>query len=115
MEGFAGVTAIDTRGAVTVRVVVPCTAPEPAVIVVLPMATPLASPPALIVATPGTEELHVAVLVRFSVLPSLYVPVAVNCCVATAGMEGFVGVTAIDTRGLPVPLRRTAMGLPKAL
>jgi hypothetical protein len=51
----------------------------------------------LIVATPGVEELHVAVLVRFCVLPLLYVPVAVNCCVVPMAMEGFAGVTAIDT------------------
>src|SRR5208282_6636110 len=43
------------------------------------------------------DELHIAVLVRFCVLPSLYVPVAVNCCVVPAAIEGFAGVTAIET------------------
>ena len=51
----------------------------------------------LIVATPRVEELHVAVLVRFCVLPSVYVPVAVNCCVLPTAIEGFVGVTAMET------------------
>jgi hypothetical protein len=65
MEGFGGVTAIDTSsGAVTVSVVVPCTAPEVAVIVVLPKASPLAIPPALIVATPGIDDIHVAEAVK---------------------------------------------------
>ena len=31
-------------------------------------------------------------------LPSEYVPVAVNCCVVPFGIDGFAGVTAIDTR-----------------
>ena len=31
-----------------------------------------------------------------AVLLSLYVPVAVNCCVAPFVMDGFAGVTAID-------------------
>jgi hypothetical protein len=64
--------------------------------VVDPMLTPLASPAVLIVATPAAEELHVAVLPRFCVLPSLYVPVAVNCCVLPLVIDGFTGVTAID-------------------
>ena len=62
-----------------------------------PMLTPLASPAGLIVATPAAEELHVAVLPRFCVLPSLYVPVATNCWVFPLAIDGFTGVTAIDT------------------
>jgi hypothetical protein len=42
-----------------------------AVIVVLPGATLLARPAALIVDTPGADELHVTEAVRFCVLPSL--------------------------------------------
>jgi hypothetical protein len=83
--------------AITVKVVEPFIAPKAASIVVCPAATPLASPVALIVATPGAEEPHVTVLVRFWVLPSLYVPLAVNCCVVAGAMVGFAGVTAIDT------------------
>jgi hypothetical protein len=72
IELFAGVTAIEARtAAVTVSVVVPCTVPETAVIVALPTIKPLARPAALIVATLEADELHVAVLVRFCVLPSL--------------------------------------------
>jgi hypothetical protein len=37
------------------------------------------------------------VLVRFWVLPSLYVPVAVNCTVCPTLIDGFTGVMAIET------------------
>jgi hypothetical protein len=65
--------------------------------VVVQMPTALAKPAVLIVATPVAEELQVAVLLRFCVLPSLYVPVAVNCWVLPLAIDGFIGVTAIDT------------------
>ena len=39
---------------------------------------------------------HVTELVRFCVVPSVYVPVAVNCCVSPLAIERFAGVTAID-------------------
>jgi hypothetical protein len=58
-------------GAVTVRVVEPCTAPEAPVIVVLPKLSPLASPPAVIAATAGSEEVQVTEEVKFWVLVSL--------------------------------------------
>src|SRR5229473_6910939 len=49
------------------------------------------------VATEVFEELQVTEVVITWVLPSEYVPVAVNCWVSPAGMVG-VGVTAIETR-----------------
>ncbi len=63
MEGLAGVIAIDSRAAgVTVSVVVPLTAPEVAVMLVLPVATLVASPmvgaESLIVATFNAEEVQ---------------------------------------------------------
>src|SRR6266446_4629073 len=64
--------------------------------VLVPVATPLATPALVIVATEVFEELQVTVLVRFRVLPSLYAPVAVNGCVAPLAIDGFAGVTAID-------------------
>lgn len=67
---------------VTVREADPLTAPSVAVTVAGPCATVLARPllpVALLIVTPGTEETQVAAAVRFSVLPSLYRPVAVNC------------------------------------
>src|ERR1700735_2504679 len=98
IEGLAGVTAIDTSvAAVTVRVVEPLTAPDAALIVLLPVATPVANPPAAIVATEVVCELHVTVLVKFCVELSENVPVAVNCFVVPLAIEGFAGVTAIDS------------------
>ena len=82
IDGFAGVTAIDcSAAAVTVSTVEPVTAPSVALIVLVPAATPVASPPAVIVATAVVADAHVTWLVRFCVLLSLNVPVAVNCCV----------------------------------
>ena len=43
-----------------------------------PTAFPVARPPVLMLATAGFDELQVTELVRFCVLPSLKVPVAVN-------------------------------------
>ena len=97
-DGFAGVTAMDvSTAAVKVNEVVPLTAPEVALIVTGPPAfTPVAKPAALIVATVVSDELQVTEPVKFCVELSLNVPVAVNCCVLPAGIDGFAGVTAID-------------------
>ena len=66
IEGFAGVTAIDTSvAAVTVRVVEPLMPPDVASILLVPAATAVANPPAVIVATLVVTELHVASPVKF--------------------------------------------------
>jgi hypothetical protein len=103
MLDVAGVTAIDTRVAdVTVIVVDPEILPDVAVMIVEPAATELASPlePAalLTVATPAADEPQVTTVVRFCVVLSEYVPVAVNCRAVPLTMLGLDGVTAIDTR-----------------
>jgi hypothetical protein len=96
-EGLAGVTAIDCSvAAVTVITVEPVLPDCVALIEEVPVAAAVAKPPAAIVATLGVAETHVTVLVRFCVLPSLKVPVAVNCCVRPLATEGFAGATAID-------------------
>jgi hypothetical protein len=98
IEAFPGVTAIDTStGAVTANVAEPVMLPSAAMRLDWPVFTPVARPLGVIAATPGADELHAAVLVRFCALPSLYVPVAANCCVFPAAIEAFPGVTAIDT------------------
>ena len=98
IDGFTGVTATDTSvAAVTVRVALPEIEPVVARMVVDPVLTAVAKPAVLIAATVPAEELHVAVLLRFCVVPSLNVPVAVNCCVPPFETEGFAGVMAIDT------------------
>ncbi len=66
MEGFTGVTAMDTStGAVTVSVVEPLIEPEVALMVVVPAAIAVATPPALTLATAVEVEVQTAVLVRF--------------------------------------------------
>jgi hypothetical protein len=58
-------------GAVTVSEVLWLTLPKLAVIFALPLATEVANPFALIVATDVAEELHVTRFVRSELLPSL--------------------------------------------
>lgn len=49
-----------------------------AVMLLEPIAAPMATPAALILTAAEFDEAHVAVLVRFCVLPSVNVPIAVN-------------------------------------
>jgi hypothetical protein len=65
--------------AVTVSPVDPTMEDEVAEIVEVPTAAPVARPAVEIVADAVFDELHVALAVRFWVVPSLKVPVAVNC------------------------------------
>jgi hypothetical protein len=107
IDGVAGVTAIDTSTAVvTARVVLPLIEPDVAVIVVVPtpalVAKPLLPGVLLIVATVADDELHCTVVVISWVLPSVKVPVAVNCCAVPRGTLGVAGVTAIETRAAGV-------------
>src|SRR5580658_3541776 len=99
MEGLAGVTAIETSvGAVTVNTVEPEIDPEVALIELVPTPAPVARPPAAIVAVEVVAEAHVTEAVRFCVLLSLNVPVAVNCCLFPRVIEGFAGVTEMEVR-----------------
>ena len=58
-------------GAVTVSDPLPLSVPDAAVIVTEPGATPLATPPVLMLAKAVFEELQLTLLVRFWLLPSL--------------------------------------------
>jgi hypothetical protein len=79
MLGFVGVTARDTSIAgFTVSVVDPAMLPDAAEIVVDPAATDAANPEALNDAAPVLDEFQVTAVVRFCVVLSEYVPVAVN-------------------------------------
>jgi hypothetical protein len=73
IEGFAGVTAIDTRAAgIAVSVVEPTTAPNVAEMLLVPLAaTTVASPLVAIVAVPGVPDAQVTEPVRFAVLLSV--------------------------------------------
>ena len=101
-----GVTAID-YSATTDRVVVPVTVPELVVeaadMVLVPPVMPVASPEALTVATPVFEDSQLAVAVRSFVVPSLKLPVALNCCVWPGEMDDVAGVTEIDTNDTVLP------------
>ena len=99
MDGFAGVTAMDCRiAAVTVSEVEPEIEFRVALMVLLPVLFAVAKPPVAMVATPVVADAQVTKPVRFWVLLSLYVPVAVNCSVRPLAIEGFAGVTAMDCR-----------------
>ena len=50
----------------------------------------------MMVATVGVADTQVTMVLMFSVGVSLYVPVAVNCCVVPFTIDGLAGVTAID-------------------
>ena len=80
IDGFGALTLIDfSTAAVTVSVtlfeVIPFWV---AVMLLVPIAAPVAKPPAAIFTVAEFELAHVALSVRFCVLPSLNVPVAVN-------------------------------------
>jgi hypothetical protein len=98
IDGLEGVTEIETNTAgPTVREVLPVTPAALALIWEVPWAAPVARPPAVMVATAAFDETQVAELVRSWVLPSEYVPVAVNCSEFPLAIDGLAGLTAIDT------------------
>jgi hypothetical protein len=98
-EAPAGVTVMATSVAeVTVSFVEALALPDAALMVVLPGTSAAANPAALIVATAVAEEVHVTELVTSCMLPSVKVPVAVNCCICPVAIEGFAGMIVSDTR-----------------
>jgi hypothetical protein len=93
-----------TRGHCTVRVVFP-KAPEAALMVAEPVATAVARPLPLTVATGGLDEVQTTCLVISWLVPSEYMPNAVNCWVAPTGMLGLAGVTDMEARVAEVTVR----------
>ena len=82
-----------------------------AVIVVTPHPVAVATPLAVIVATLGVLEVHVAVELRFSGGTFLWfvVPIAINCVVCPIWVTlAFCGVTAIETKCLLLQLPVTS-------
>ena len=90
----------------TVRLAVPVTDPNVAVIVAAPAPTPLTAPPEATVATVEDEELQFTDVVRFCWLRSLKIPVAVNCWVMPEAMLEVEGVTAMEERVAEVTVSR---------
>jgi hypothetical protein len=102
-EGLSGVTEMLMRAAgVTESVADSEIEPEFAVIVVVPKVPLTATPLASIAATAGVEEIHDTEVVMTLVLPSVYVPVAMNCWEVPRAIEADDGETAIDTNAAPV-------------
>jgi hypothetical protein len=95
MLADTGDTEIDfTTFAVTVSVALPLIPLSEAVIVVDPADTPIASPLELTVAVAELATLQLAEEMT-AVEPSLYVAVAVNCCVPLTAMSAEAGATAM--------------------
>jgi len=61
-----------------------------------PTAAPVARPAAVMLTVAVLELAQVAVLVRFCVLPSLNVPVAVNCVLVPLEIEELGALIVID-------------------
>jgi hypothetical protein len=57
------------------------------------------------VATAGAAELQTTELVMFCVLPSEYVPVAVNCSFIPRKIAGDCGDTEMETRVIAITVR----------
>jgi hypothetical protein len=92
-----------------VRVVEPTSEPEIAEILVVPEPALVASPidPGVLptAATVGDEEAHVTNVVMLAVDPSVYSPVAVNCCEPPIEMDGLCGLTSMAARIAVVTVR----------
>ena len=92
--GVMGVMDMEERVAeFTVKVALPRILPEAAAMVAVPGATVVASPLPLMVATDVFEEPQETCVVISWLVPSEFVPVAVNCWVTPAGMFAVEGVT----------------------
>ena len=105
MTALDGLTMIDDRvAAATVKTVEPVTVTKVALTVADPVPTPVATPVLFTLTAAIVSEAQVTVELRSCVLPSLNVPVAINCCVVPNATEGFAGVTAIDCRIAAVTL-----------
>jgi hypothetical protein len=91
-----------------VELVIP---PELAPITVFPAPNVVANPapgPLAIVATLATDELQCELSVTSCEVPSLKLPVALNCCVVPTVTDGFAGATVMDCR-VPVPTVRVVV------
>lgn len=76
-----------------------------ALMLALPTPAPVANPPVLIIATLGALEIQLTWLVRFTVLASVYVPVAVNWSVVPFAIESLTVVMLIDCSNAAVTVK----------
>jgi hypothetical protein len=96
-----GIFTPEPGGTVTINEASPLTPLSEAETVVEPEATALASPELSIVATAVFAIVQVAVVVMAPVVPSLYVAVAVNCCVVPMAKLAAPGETATEVIVFP--------------
>jgi hypothetical protein len=103
----------DNVKATTVKLITGLVTPDKAaVILVFPIATPVARPTEDIVAILGSELAQVTLEVMSAVEPSAYVPVAINSCVSpTPNLSGVVGVTAMEDNAGAVTIPKVTTGL----
>lgn len=95
---LAGVTASETMVAlVIVKVADPDIEPDEAAIDVVPGETAVTTPVLLTDATPGCEELHITELVTSCIVPSVKVPMALNCSSIPDGMDALLRTTDKET------------------
>jgi hypothetical protein len=99
--GVVVVTAIDVNcTGPTVMFAVPLTPPVAAAAVTVhpPVATVVAFPPLVIVSTLEFEEVQVTFPVTSFVVPSEYVPAALNCFFSPSAIVALPGITLIELR-----------------
>jgi len=99
IELIAGVVTVTSKDCVT-----PLSAAE---IVVEPAASAASKPLTSIVATALVEDAQVTRLVMSRLVPSLYVPVAENCCVLFTGTDEVWGMIAIAVKLAPAAITVT--------
>ena len=100
----SGVTEMEEIvGAVTAAVVDCETLFSVAVIIAVPAKSPVIAPVAFTVATVFADVLQVTSAVKSALLPSVYVPVAVSCCIVLTGIEGLAGAIVRELRFAPAP------------
>ena len=79
-----------------VREMLPTSPATVAVMVVVPVASPVAKPDELTVATAALDEDHATPEESAFVVPSEYEPIAVSCCVNPAAMLAVDGLKVTD-------------------
>lgn len=106
IEGAPGLSVMESSVAgVTAKFADALIVLEVAVTTAVPMPVLVASPAVVTVNTVVSLELQVTVLVRSCVVPSEYVPNAVNCCFVPSATEALPGDTVSETSAAGVTVR----------
>ena len=111
MEGVKGTTLMDCKVALVMFTGTAglLTVPSDAVMFAVPPSTPTATPETgLIAAMEELEDNQETACVMSCVVPSLNVPMAVNCSVAPLAMEKLAGVTEMEASVAEVTVRFAA-------